>query len=370
MISEIWICILTSSRMNTVRKSSRKCVGRIFIVGEPKATLLIPRSHELEMRTMFHVIFRRLVPVVCLVIISNCIHGALKTKVAIVGFQKNELEMLDFWLGYHSSLFGATNIAILDNYSDDPRSLAILTKWSKEGVIVVFNQGPYEKKGQLTTNAFHEHFNSHGIAIPLDIDEIIVSYRDNIPMVNRTLIHSDVDLFITQGKPCGAFTQYFANQPLNTNETLNTTEYFSPEHAGEWYAKKYMRMEVLAGLDHGNHHAIMKYRITHDHCQFDINHLGLLHYLNAEPKLKLRKSLQDCIGFGYLPNNMTVENLGQFGPTIEKMRNASVLQGEHKLKRVIKAYDEGADSLFSPIDKSKLVHLGNFADLLSAVKQD
>lgn len=307
---------------------------------------------------------------IILIVICMGVHSDMKVKVAVVGFQKNELEMLDFWCEYHTSLFGASNVAVLDNYSTDPKTLEILAKWAKEGMTVVYNQGPYDRKGQLLTTAFQTHFTYHGIALPLDIDEVVVSYRDNVPVVNRTIIHSDFDLFIAQGKPCGASTQFFTNQPLTAQENLTTTAYFLPDHAGEWYAKKYMRMEVLAGLDNGNHHAKMKYRFNHNHCQFDINHIGLLHYLNADPTLKLRKAITDGIGFNILPKNMTAENLSQFGAVIDSLRNATILEGAHKIARVIQAFDKGVDSLYTPVDKDKLVRVGNFAEMLAMIKKE
>ncbi|OYW85879.1 MAG: hypothetical protein B7Z22_07705, partial [Hyphomonas sp. 32-62-5] len=95
-----------------------------------------------------------------LVIVFTLLSSAssLKTRVAVVGFQKNEVAQLDFWLAYHVALFGATNIAVLDNYSSNNESLVIMRKWAQSGVHVLYDQGPYGSKGDLTANGFSKLF--------------------------------------------------------------------------------------------------------------------------------------------------------------------------------------------------------------------
>lgn len=75
-------------------------------------------------------------------------------KIAVVCFQKDEIELLSYWIQYHAALFGTQNIIVLDNFSKSSETLSVLKKWSDLGVRVYYNQGPYHAKGILTANAF------------------------------------------------------------------------------------------------------------------------------------------------------------------------------------------------------------------------
>jgi hypothetical protein len=296
-----------------------------------------------------------------------------KTKVAVIGFQRNEVIMLEFWLAYHVALFGAKNVAILDNNTVDPESLKILKKWAKKGVIVAYKQGPYSMKGILTGTAFKKFFPKHNIAIPLDIDEVLVSYRNDAPMVNRDAIHADLERFWKSKAPCGAFKQYYNNQLLSSTDTLQTTEYFLPGPVyGDDVAKKFARLSMIKGFDHGNHNVFLwppnkrGPELNWRNCSYEMNHLGLLHYVQSEPILKLRKAILDCIGFGHFPPNMTAENFRSFGNIIEAKRHVKGVSGVHKLERVIHVYDHGLKDLYSK-PHTNLLRVGNFEEMVEAV---
>ena len=60
--------------------------------------------------------------------------GNAVVRTIVACMQRNEVDMLDYWLQYYTSLFGIESVLLLDNYSDDPAVLETLHKWEVEGL--------------------------------------------------------------------------------------------------------------------------------------------------------------------------------------------------------------------------------------------
>ncbi len=104
----------------------------------------------------------------------------LMKKVKIFCMQKDEDDILNEWIIYHSSLIGINNIYIIDNNSG-PVSLHILEYYKKQG-LNVFNRPNYAKKGDYLCEMIREVAHDCDIAIPLDLDEFIgVVGLENFP---------------------------------------------------------------------------------------------------------------------------------------------------------------------------------------------
>lgn len=303
-----------------------------------------------------------------------------KISVAAVLFQQNEAQLLEFWLSYHTALFGLKNVAVLDNFSKNPETIQILSRWSQRGVIVDYKQGPYIDKGTLTTKAFRKHFPKHHIGIPLDGDEVVVAYRDNVPVINKTMILSDFEYFWRGSSPCAGMRQYFANVIVNGSISENGLFGSGPVY-GFRFAKKYVRLSLLEGIDHGNHNVELQRpkkepkkvskspTPTYLKCSFEMNRVGLLHYVNTGALMMLQKSIADCIGFGSLPPNITAENFRSFGDLLETRRgHFNDFAGSHKLARVVQAYDKGIESLAGSDGDKPYSYVGTFNEILHMIR--
>ena len=94
--------------------------------------------------------------------------------------QKNEDDILDEWINYHSQIVGTNNIYLIDNGSTD-RSNEIYKKWNELGLNLKYEKD-YKKKGDYIFDWIKENNRKYGehIAIPLDIDEFIgISINNN-----------------------------------------------------------------------------------------------------------------------------------------------------------------------------------------------
>lgn len=92
--------------------------------------------------------------------------------------QKNESILLEYWIRYHASIFGAGNLYIFDNGSTCKKSLATLEHYESEGVNVIrefTSSKHFHEKGEIIANLIKklEATCDHDFFFPLDCDEFI-----------------------------------------------------------------------------------------------------------------------------------------------------------------------------------------------------
>lgn len=254
----------------------------------------------------------------------NVSSGMKTPQFGIVMMIHNDDDILPYWLRYHSQILSLQNIVILDNNSG-PKTIEILNSWEKKGLKVLYNQGPYAKKGDLTLAAFHQNLSYIDIAIPLDSDEFLVAFNGSEPIAKADLMLENLIKLYHSNESCWALQQYYPSLNLNLNDTVSTIQYFHPSIYPVQFAKKIIRMDALAGLDHGSHLPVLKY----GRYASALNQLGLLHYHHRNPQVKVERALNDMKGFFYLPANVTLETVSQYQDQLQKVIS-SKLQGSHK----------------------------------------
>jgi hypothetical protein len=92
--------------------------------------------------------------------------------------QKNESDLLPLWLGYHSMLFGAENLVVIDNGSFEPAVLRELVRAERRGTRVLrefSGNDSFENKGEIV-GALISEYEATGrfdVFFPLDCDEFV-----------------------------------------------------------------------------------------------------------------------------------------------------------------------------------------------------
>lgn len=98
-------------------------------------------------------------------------------RVACFMMLKNEQKLLDIWLRYHSHVFGAENLFVLDNGSNLPDVKQRLRRAENDGVNVLweYNQREhFETKGKLFRNLMWQLApDEFDFVMPMDCDEFI-----------------------------------------------------------------------------------------------------------------------------------------------------------------------------------------------------
>lgn len=284
------------------------------------------------------------------------------TIVAIVCMMKDNDDILPFWLEYHSALVGIENIVILDNYSQSKtRTPQILREWEKKGLKVVWNQGPYSAKGELTHAAYKKYFPKIQIGIPLDIDEFVVGFTNGKPNATNNAFVDGIVEFIKNEEVCASLHQYYTVCCNTVKDTIKSIDRAISVNYNTTIAKKMFRVNAITGIDHGNHFVFLSQ--GGGTCDKRLHSLGLLHYHFRNPHLTIEHALTDLRGFGYIDEQVTAQNaheqLAYFESLAQKKVNAF-----HKAIEVIRYIKHGYKALLHRCDRFQSVFIGNESTIL------
>ena len=273
-------------------------------------------------------------------------------------------DILPYWLRYHSKILSLNNIVVLDNFSGS-KTLQILKEWEDKGLRVLYDQGPYSLKGNLTLTAFRSHLPYVDVAIPLDSDEFLVAFDGSKPIINADAILEKLEEFYYLKASCWGLQQYYTSLNFDMNDTISTIRYFHPAIYPLQIAKKIIRMNVLVELDHGSHHP----RLSRGNCVSAINEFGLLHYHHRSPFLTVQRALNDVIGFGYLPDNVIVQNLSRFQDNLQDLTSTHP-QGEHKIRQLLQFIQFGYSGLLQHVPLELTYNLENIETLIENLTRE
>jgi hypothetical protein len=132
--------------------------------------------------------------------------------------QKDEEDILEEWIIYHSHLFGIENLYIIDNNSRSD-SWEILHKYESKG-LHVSSKPDYALKGDYLCALMKETQDQCDLAIPLDIDEFVACVNlNNMPLnvlsrLARLCLSFDPNYYMTQ------YPQIHENCKLTAQEAL------------------------------------------------------------------------------------------------------------------------------------------------------
>eukprot|EP01040_Poterioochromonas_malhamensis_P002327 gene2327-2473_t len=287
-------------------------------------------------------------------------------RVGIVMMIHDEEDLLPYWLRYHSAIVGVENIVILDQRSKSEKTQLILRTWSQERQLkVLWDQGPYSAKGDLTYSAFQRYLSNIDIALPLDSDEFLVAYNESKPVFSSNLILDELRNFWENKTACWGFQQYYLSLQLSLNDSLKSVHYFYPSEYLSHNAKKMIRWENLRALDHGSHTPTL----SNGSCVTAFNHLGLLHYHFRNPLITVERALNDAQGFGYLPSNVTLETLKEYRSHLDELVKRRV-DGSHKIHQLLKYLDKGLPGLLHSNPVASLLDLFTIDDIVHKIEAD
>lgn len=217
--------------------------------------------------------------------------------VKIFTMVKDEVDIVRDWIIYHASLVGYDNIYVIDNYSTDG-TYEILQEYSNE--IYVRREHEYGRKGEFMTELINKYC-INNIAIPIDIDEFIV-YYDNEISVDKNLIHN----YLNNLPKNNIYKMNYIVALITNNNGYERATVEAEEGSYSDYktfAKSFINTSYFRiNIDHGNH------LITND---YFLTKLCLLHYHARNTEQMKKKIFNNVTGFhhqndlGYLKNLIT-----------------------------------------------------------------
>jgi hypothetical protein len=305
---------------------------------------------------------------------SSAAKFELSVPIAVVSMVKNEGDILGLWLEYHSALFGISNIIILDNFSTDTKTHAILEQYKRRGLQVRYKQGPYIDMGDLAYRALKETFPDYKLALPLDVDEFLIAYRNGSPVPHKLLILVQLEHMWQLGGPCFGFKQYYTSLPTSRNDTVETVRYFTRNTFTVRHAKKIFWLQNITHIAFGAHQGTL-HEGEHEKmkCQSAMDKLGLLHYHLRSPRVTAERALRDCIALQYLPRSANLDNIKSYIPQLQSMVTQHAAEAHmyniafHKIEEILR-YATLGDDAFVYQKSAALEEVGTLAEIIRAVK--
>ena len=247
--------------------------------------------------------------------------------VKIFTMVKDEVDIIKEWIIYHGSMFGFSNIYIIDNYSTDG-TYETIKEFSN--LINIFREPDYSKKGDYMKNLIDKYCNNE-IAFPMDIDEFIVYYDNNTISIDKNLINNYINTLNLSiiYKANYILSLIDRNDPDGYKNGLIESNYGAYINMGD-HAKSFFNTKYYKGtIDHGNH----IHFIQSNNCHLTKICLVHYHYRNLEQMKK--KILNNIIGLGYkndlhylynlLNNNKSCPGFHHVKSQIEVLENKYLL---------------------------------------------
>ena len=199
-------------------------------------------------------------------------------KIKVFTFQKDEIDILEDWIDYHSYLFGKENVYVIDHESKCCKELI-----KSKGVHLVNFTGAFENnKARQLTKLMKENKDSCDIVIPLDVDEFIIKQNQQEVSADKSKI---LECFEQLGG-CGAYK--FASYSVDRHNQCPTTDFTHvsdvPDHGRFSRWKTFWKSRDFKRTDQGNH--------GYEEKPYEHTDLALLHFHNRGFEHFKRKHLR------------------------------------------------------------------------------
>jgi len=232
---------------------------------------------------------------------------------------KDEVDVVEDWILYHGTLFGFTNLYVIDNFSADG-TFELLINLKNQYNINVTRVENYKKKGDYMTELLR-NFGNGGIVFPIDIDEFIVYYNKQ-----SNTISCDKNIIIDHISSLQLLPFYKMNyinskifNPVGYKRATTETEFGKySDYGGQ--AKTFFHSGLFKGIiDHGNHYTSQNYFLSN---------LCLIHFHERNLEQIKKKVYNNVKGLGYNPFDLqSLKYLIQ--------RNNNIM-GNHHINKQIK----------------------------------
>jgi len=237
--------------------------------------------------------------------------------VKIFTMVKGEIDIVTDWVLYHGSIFGYSNLYIIDNFSQDG-TYDVLVNLKKKYGIHIFRCKDYKKKGEYMT-LFLKTFSKNEFSFPIDIDEFIVLYdkSSNEISCDSNKIHT----YIRSLPRSNAYKMHFIwsknfipdgynRAVIDCNFGAYQDNNVGAYHYTEQRAKTFFHSSLFKGtIDHGNHYPTNDYFLTK---------LCLVHYHCRNLEQMKKKVYNNVYGLGYHPFNVNnLKNIIMKNPKIQ-----------------------------------------------------
>lgn len=262
-------------------------------------------------------------------------------NVKIFTMQKDEEDILEFWIKYHSRIVGLENIFVIDNGSRK-ESLDILYKYKELG-LHLYHMKDYSKKGDYICDLIR--LNPSNIAIPLDLDEFIGICSQSGDYLSLEEISKELSFLSNSHYSKFSFSHYLTsiNTELYYENPIIDVKYFTMENYKN-NNKKFFKGNVrLLSLDHGNHKGVIEGQLS---TEYHTSKLFLFHFHYRGVIKLVEKCKNDILGLGSVRD---IDDISELKTLVRKQ-----ILGYHNIETYLKFIEYGTYSLLMTNNSSNI----------------
>jgi hypothetical protein len=244
---------------------------------------------------------------------------------------KDEYDLIEDFINYHSYLFGVNNVYIIDNGSTHLKVLDVYDKFISKGG-TIYKHLDYTNTGQdvAFTNFMNIHKNECKYLFGINTDEFIclnnvnnscdrntiIEYLENLPD-DITMLH--ISKYLHSVVVDIENENYINNKIEYPCRNIN---YFKIEDSGVWYHKCFYKANSFINTSVGNGSHI---GVTLNE-KISLSEISYYHYNSTGTRRLYERAYNTMLGFNYFNHNDTLKE------KINILRSNSYSFGIHKVK--------------------------------------
>jgi hypothetical protein len=222
--------------------------------------------------------------------------------VKIFTVTRDDADIIEDFILYYGTIFGYSNVVIIDNNSCDPTVLAIYDKYRNRGVI--FETCPSYKdggQGDAFTTVMHKYKTECEFLVGLDSDEFLYIDGSTDPATSLPnyfqQLPTDATIFsipttnylynkIDTENP--HYINFEMQQPIRNITTFKHT-------VNPAIIKRFYRSNAFVSTSNGNHRGVVSHGREHL-----VDAIRCLHYHNRGNRTNIDRSAIVCAGYNYV----------------------------------------------------------------------
>ncbi len=265
---------------------------------------------------------------------------------------KNEYDLIEDFIIYHSYIFGYDNIVIIDNGSTHPDVIDVYNRYSSKGVQILNTSG-YDgnKQGLHFTNAMRCYKDSCEFLIGLDTDcyftlntccdkDIILNYLSSLPK-SADIFRMNKFLLSVIDPSSSNYENYKLKRPTECTTFIKRTGYAGvPVVHHSFY-----RGPNFISTENGNHNGI-----TTTNTSYMCDEIVYVHYHETGKGRTIERCREIMIGYGFITNELSRQE------ELSRMLNLRDGTGIHRQRQYIRFLQDPSNFLIEDIIPSDIVY--------------
>jgi hypothetical protein len=293
----------------------------------------------------------------CICLVFLYVPCTTAATLRIVAICTGDVDILPYWLQYHTALVGVENVLVVDKSEGKEEVFSILKDWNGKGIKTAVVSGFLDstKKSRLIVELANKHFNKQDLVISINIEDFLVTFKDGKPLLGKAGVHACLEQFQSATFACANVqtVAYGCNKNPSTDsvETINTIHIPATPLAEQY--------PILYKFSYLHKFAELK-------CEQQST-LGILKFPTRAPKLMLETIVSDSIKLNIFKPEISVSTLKEHELYLFSLLTFKNHPWENKVRQLLRYVISGYDGISIPC-KYGDIDLADMKTIVESVK--